>query len=239
MNSWEALMRRHHLGRAIALTALLPLWACANRPDPYMGSAERGQMLTHFDLAVEARGHALNGDVEAFRDASEALAELEPARDLAPELILQLGPMRYEAREGAMAQDAAEAALAAAKVAETCGDCHQANQVGLGDRFTIGGPPPPGSAARHMAGLAWASRLLWDGLIGPSDRTWVAGAEGLAELGVLPEGLPAEMPAGDVRVAGVRLRQLAERAALTRDVDERVEVLGEIWTTCAGCHAGG
>jgi cytochrome c553 len=196
-------------------------------------------MITHFDLAVEARGHALNGDVDAFREAAEELAELEPARDLSPELVLQLGPMRWEAREGANASDAASAAAASARIAKTCGDCHEANAVGLGDRFTIGGPPPPGSAARHMAGLAWASRLLWDGLIGPSDRTWQAGAEGLAELGVLPEGLPADMPAGDVRVAGVRLQQLAERAALTRDVDERVEVLGEIWTTCAGCHAGG
>lgn len=223
----------------ILLTVLLPIWACASRPQPYMGSPERGQMITHFDLAVHARGHVIDGDVRAFRHAAEELAELEPADDLAPEIILQLGPMRYEAREGALARSVEEAALAAAKIARTCGDCHQSAGVGLGDRFTIGGPPPPGSAARHMAGLAWTSRLLWDGLIGPSDRTWTAGAEGLVELGVLPEGLPADLPAGDVRVAGVRLRQLAEKALLTRDPDERVEVLGEIWTTCARCHAGG
>ena len=232
-------MPRRFLKAAVACAALFTMWTCASRPDPYMGSPSRGQMITHFDLALEARGLALNGDVAAFRRASQDLADLEPAHDLSPELILQLGPMRWEAREGAKAESAEEAALAAAKIAQTCGDCHVANDIPLGDRFTIGGPPPPGSAARHMAGLAWASRLLWDGLIGPSDRTWTAGAEGLAELGVLPEGLPADLPAGDVRVAGVRLQQLAERAALTREPEDRVELLAEIWTTCARCHSGG
>ncbi len=227
------------LGRAVALHALVLTLACANRPEPFEGSPSRGQMITHFDLAVEARDHAVRGALDDFRRVARDLAELEPARDLPDELLLQLGPMRYEARAGAEAQSLDEAAVASARIAETCGDCHEANGVGIADRFTIGGPPPPGSAARHMAGLDWASRLLWDGLIGPSDRTWTAGAEGLVELGVLPEGLPAGMPPGEVRVAGVRLRQLAERATLTRDPAVRVEVLGEIWTACAGCHAQG
>lgn len=221
------------------LAAGLVLWACAGRPQPYMGSPSRGQMVRHFDLAVEAGGHAMNGDVEAFRETAEALADLEPAEDLAPELIRQLGPLRWEAREGANAADAGEAALAAARIARTCGRCHEANGVPLGERFTVGGPPPSGSPARHMAGLAWAARLLWNGLVGPSDRTWIAGAEGLTELGLLPEGLPTDLPPGDVRAAGLRLRQLAERATHTREADERVEVLAETWTTCAGCHAKG
>ncbi len=227
---------RRTIGGAAILAAAL-LAACTPRPEPYMGSPERGQMITHFDLAVEARGYALRGDVDAFRDAADDLAALEPARDLSPEVILQLGPMRYEARQAALAETIEEAAMGAARIAETCGNCHEANDVGLGERFTIGGPPPPGSAARHMAGLAWASRLLWDGLIGPSDRTWTAGAEGLAELGVLPEGLPTDLPAGEVRVAGARLQQLAERALLSFEPEDRIQALGEIWTTSAGCHA--
>ncbi len=222
-----------------SFVAVATVAACSARPEPYMGSPSRGQMITHFDLAVDARGYALNGDVDAFRETAEDLAELEPAQDLPPEIILQLGPLRYEAREGANARSVQAAAVASARIAQTCGDCHEANNVPLGDRFTIGGPPPPGSAARHMAGLAWTSRLLWDGLIGPSDRTWTAGAQGLVELGVLPEGLPTDLPPGEARVAGVRLRQLAERALLTYEPDERVEILAEIWTTCAGCHAGG
>jgi len=230
--------RGHAAGAALGLVALAT--ACAgNRPEPFEGSPSRGQMISHFDLAVEARGHVIMGEVGAFRDAVSALSDLEPADDLDATIILQLGPMRWEAREAAMARTVEEAAQGAAKIAATCGECHVANGDPLADRFTIGGPPPPGTAARHMAGLAWASRLLWDGVIGPSDRMWVAGAEGLVELGALPEGLPADLPAGDVRIAGVRLQQLGGRAALLRDTEERIDILAEIWTVCATCHTGG
>jgi cytochrome c553 len=196
-------------------------------------------MISHFDLAVEARGHVISGDLRAFREAVTALSDLEPADDLDAGILLQLGPMRWEARQAATARTVEAAASGAAKIAATCGDCHLANGDPLADRFTIGGPPPPGTAARHMAGLAWASRLLWDGVIGPSDRTWLAGAEGLVELGALPEGLPADLPPGDVRIAGMRLQQLGGRAALLGETQDRVEMLGEIWTVCASCHAGG
>ena len=218
----------------VGLVALVV--GCSTGPDPYMGSPTRGQMLSHFDLALEARSYAIRGDLNSFREATSQLADLEPARDLPAEVLLQLGPMRWEAREAALAETPKEAARASARLAGTCGECHVANDVPLGDRFTLGGPPPAGSTGRHMAGLAWASRLLWDGLIGPSDRTWFTGAEGLIELGALPEGMTTAISPGDVAVAGARLRQLGERATYARDVELRIEVLGDVWTTCAACH---
>ena len=221
----------------LAIVSVVALTACASRPEPFEGSPTRGQMITHFDLALDARELAIGGDVESFRRTSEDLADLDPARDLPAEIILQLGPLRWEAREAGRARTTAEAAVAAAKIAETCGACHESNAVGLGDRFTLGGPPPAGTAGRHMAGLAWASRLLWDGLVGPSDRTWYVGAEGLIELGALPEGLEGVVAPEVVEAASVRIRQLGRNATRARTADQRVEVLGEIWGTCAGCHA--
>lgn len=232
-------MFRKSMRRVAVCGALLVLWACASRPDPYMGSPSRGQMITHFDLALDARQHALFGELDDFRRVADDLAELEPATDLSPEIILQLGPMRWEAREAAQAETIEDASIGAAKIAETCGDCHTANEVPLGERFTLGGPPPPGSPARHMAGLNWASRLLWDGLVGPSDRTWFTGAEGIRELGALPEGLSSGTDQNMVATMGARLRQLGDKAALARSAPERVEVLADIWSTCAGCHTGG
>lgn len=228
---------RAPIGPGLLVPALV-IWvaACASRPEPFEGSPTRGQMLAHFDLALEAREHAIFGDVEAFREASDDLADLDPARDLPPEVTLQLGPMRWEAREATRAGTKQEAAMGAARIAETCGDCHLANAVGLADRFTLGGPPPAGSAARHMAGLAWASRLLWDGLVGPSDRTWYTGAEGLIELGALPEGIEGVVDPTVVRAASARLRRLGRQATEAESSKERVEILGDIWTTCARCH---
>jgi cytochrome c553 len=228
---------RRTAGLTAALTALIVLGdACANRPEPFMGSPTRGQMITHFDLALDARDEAITGDLDAFRRATDDLAQLEPARDLPDELMLQFGPLRWEAREAARAETVEEAARGATEIARTCGDCHRANDVGLGDTFTLGGPPPAGSTGRHMAGLAWASRLLWDGLVGPSDRTWYTGAEGLVELGALPEGLDRQVAAADVEQASARLRQLGRRATEADTPQQRVEVLGDIWATCAGCH---
>ena len=231
-------MFRNPMRVAMVGGTLVALWACSARPDPYMGSPSRGQMITHFDLALDARQHALFGELDDFRRTAEDLAELEPANDLPAEIVLQLGPMRWEAREAALAETIEEASMGAAKIAETCGDCHTANGIPLGDRFTLGGPPPPGSPARHMAGLNWASRLLWDGLVGPSDRTWFTGAEGIKELGALPEGLPTGHDPNAVATMGARLRQLGDRAALARSAEERVDVLADIWATCASCHSG-
>ena len=211
--------------------------ACAGRPEPFMGSPERGQMITHFDLALEARDLAIVGDLPAFRAAAEDLAGLQPARDLPDALWLQFGPMRWEARAAADAGSVEEAARGAAEIARTCGDCHEANAVDLGSRFTLGGPPPAGSERRHMAGLAWASRLMWDGLVGPSERTWYVGAEGLVELGALPEGIEGRVPHHEVEAASERLRGLGGAAAEAVTAAERVDVLADVWSGCAGCHA--
>lgn len=223
--------------RTVGVTGVWVLVAaCASRPEPFMGSPTRGQMLSHFDLALEARGLAIRGDVDEFRRVSADLAELEPAHDLPAEVILQLGPMRWEAREAARARSPEAAARGAAEIARTCGDCHEANEVPLADRFTLGGPPPAGSAGRHMAGLAWASRLMWDGLVGPSDRTWYTGAEGLIELGALPEGIEAYVGTAQVQDASARLRSLGESARTARAADDRVPILADVWSTCADCH---
>lgn len=228
--AWKA------LGATLVAVVVATATACAGRPEPFEGSPTRGQMITHFDLALDARESAILGDVDAFRRAAEDLARLNPARDLPAEVILQLGPMRWEAREAAKAQSTGEAAAGAARVAETCGNCHEANDVGLGERFTLGGPPPAGSTGRHMAGLAWASRLLWDGLVGPSDLTWYTGADGIIELGALPEGLEAVVEARALDEASRRLRELGVRATQAHTPEARIEVLGEIWATCADCH---
>jgi len=222
---------------AVVSVLVMLMLACVTRPQPYQGSPTRGQMISHFELALHARSFAILGRVGDFRRVAEALADLEPAHDLPAEVILQLGPMRWEAREGARASTIEEAATATARVAQTCGDCHTANDVPLADRFTVGGPPPAGSGERHMIGLAWTSRLLWDGLIAPSNRTWYAGAEALMELGALPRGLDGHLSPGRLEAASRLLGGLGEEALRTDDPDERVRIAARIWSTCAGCHA--
>ena len=167
-----------------SVTLILALLAaCSTAPPPYMGSPERGQMLAHFDLAVEMRGYAIHGDLERFRETAARLDDLDPADDLSPDVILQLGPMRWEARAGASARSIEDAARATAEVARTCGDCHLANEVALAGDFVLTMPSPRDDAQRHMAGLEWVTGLLWEGLVAPSEAAWAVGAEGLREAG--------------------------------------------------------
>lgn len=217
--------------------ALLAVAGCSTAPQPFMGSPERGQMGAHFDLAVQMRGAAIDGDLPRFRGAAQELADLDPARDLSPEVHLQLGPMRWEARAGADARTAEAAAQATAEVARTCGDCHRANNVVLGDRLVVTTPPPNEDADRHMSGLAWVTRLLWQGLIVPSDAAWAVAAESLTEPGALSEELLSGLPAREVQLASERLQRLGREASGATEPDDRVRALGEIWAVCSGCHA--
>ena len=212
--------------------AVLLLAGCSTAPEPYMGSPARGQMQAHFDLAVEMRGYAIHGDLERFRATAHDLAELDPARDLSSDLMLQLGPMRWEARAGADARTTEAAARATAEVARTCGECHRANDVALSDRVVVTPPALDDDTNRHMTGLAWVTGLLWEGLIVPSDAAWAVGAEALIDYGVLLE----ETPARDLRLASGSLRRLGREASGATEPEDRVRALGDIWATCSGCH---
>lgn len=230
------MIESRHLGKLLSLTAVLVGVGCAAAPEPFMGSPTRGQMIAHFDLAIELRGHAIRGDLQRFRSTAQDLADLDPARDLPTDVILQLGPMRWEAQAGASARTNEAAAQAAAEVARTCGDCHLANDAGLGDRFVAAAPQPSEDTERHMAGLAWTSRLLWEGLAGPSDRAWAAGADALMTGGALPDELLRALPDRDVQFASDRLQRLGREAAEAQEPEYRVRALGEIWATCSECH---
>ncbi len=121
------------------------------------------------------------------------------------------------------------AALAVADVAGQCGACHRAAGVDLGDRFVIGGVSAREGTGAHMARQSWISRLLWDGLVGPSNRTW---AEGASQLQVIPD-LPDDAWEAD---AWLELRRLGQSAEAARTRTDRVRALGQIWGACADCH---
>jgi len=193
-------------------------------------------MIAHFDYATDLRGYAIHGDLQRFRATAQALADLDPAEDLPPEIILQLGPMRWEAQAGASARTNEAAAQAAAEVARTCGDCHAANDVPLRDRFVVMQRPPADDMRRHMAGLAWTTLLLWEGLVGPSDEAWTAGAESLERGGALPDEMLASIPEDEVRFASDRLGRLAREGLAAHRPDDRVRTLAEVWAACSECH---
>lgn len=218
--------------------SLAGLPAC--RPGPAASTASPVQegMFAHFALARDLRVHALNGDLEAFRDVAGDLARAEDTWGLAPGTRPYLEAMREVARRGAAARRPDEATQTAASVAAACGACHLAADATLGGRFQVAPPLLDDPATRHVSFLAWASRLLWDGLLGPSERLWHAGSAALADSDGVPPPRSGRVTEEEVATASGALVELARQASATDDPGGRAAVLGRIWEVCAGCHAG-
>ncbi len=85
-----------------------------------------------------------------------------------------------------------------------------------------------------MAAHQWAVARMWEGVIGPNDERWNAGAKALQRA---PLTIAAET--GELGIADdvVLIRLYARRAIVTRAMSERAELFGQLLGTCARCHA--
>ena len=128
------------------------------------------------------------------------------------------------------------AALAVSAIGRACGDCHQS--LGLSTIPTSEEPAPPaGTVGDYMRLHQWASDRMWDGLIGPSDTSWNAGAQALATP-LSPDSIPETImvkPGMDALVE--RIGQLSKAAAEPNlPGPTRQRIYGEFLGSCARCH---
>ena len=218
------------------LTALAALTACQPAPPLSVRSPVQTAMFQHFALARSMRTLTVNGDLEGLRATADSLARLEDAWGLPPGSSPHVEAIHSAARRGAAAESPEQAAESVAEVARACGDCHLATDSDLGQRFQVATPRTEDPAIRHINLLSWASRLMWDGLVGPSDRMWETGAEALSSADGLPAPRAVDVPRRELERADDALRVLAEQAVAATDPGERTRVLSRLWTMCAECH---
>lgn len=231
-----AIRRSSFAARALA-AATLALGACQPSPAPTTTSPVQSTMYRHFAVARDMRSLAVTGDLEQLRTDAEALTVTEETWGLPPGSGDYLARMRSAASGVAKATDLEGAAVAVAQVARTCGECHLAKDADLGQRFQVAQPLVNDPATRHVNYLSWASRLLWNGLLGPSDRLWGIGAGALADLESIPEPSAPVVPAEEAERARHRLAELGAEAVTQDDPVSRATTLGRIWAVCGGCHS--
>jgi cytochrome c553 len=78
---------------------------------------------------------------------------------------------------------------------------------------------------------------MWQGLIGPSEERWLAGARALTTVRLTIVAQSAT-PASKLDLDDLaRIRLYATRAATAMPSDARAELFGTLLTTCAHCHA--
>lgn len=225
--------------RRLSLFAVLLLLAgctSASPPADQMVSPVQEQMFRHFALARDLRSLAVAGDLDGIAETAEELADSEETWGLPPGSDAYLAEVRAAARRAADATELEDASHAVAELAATCGTCHLANETDLGARLQTSAPYLGDPDIRHQNYLSWASRLLWDGLVGPSERTWSTGAGALADEDAYPRPAAEHVPEVANREAAETLREIGVRAVTAEDVETRTDLLARFWTTCAGCH---
>jgi hypothetical protein len=182
------------------------------------------QAIAHSDLTrAHGEAHEL-----ARVDEPEALPAWRPYFD----------SIRDAARQIELAGNVIGAAQLTAGLGRRCARCHEAIRAHI--VFPAEPPPPVDPHARlvtDMLGHQWAAVQLWQGLIGPDEDRWAAGAQQLttAPLDIVAQSVTPRAPIEVDDVA--RLRMYATRALHTGPQDARAELFGTMLATCAHCHA--
>jgi cytochrome c553 len=197
------------------------------------------RMAGHFHDSVRLKDAVIAGELPEVHASARRLVErTDPYPDRWRPFVTSNVAF---ARAALAAKDLRVAALAAAGLARTCGDCHA--NLGAGPNFD---PPHdvPGSAphdrVQHMQRHQWAADRMWEALISRSEYAWMAGAVMLTDAPLHRDDLTQDVELPDeVLKLNDQVHALGVTASTTVAWDARAEVYGQFLTTCATCHKGG
>lgn len=227
------------------VAAVLALSACqieardtAPAPGPTLAEAVRAahlRMHVRFAAAERLELAIAHSDLERARAEARTLAEIDD-----PDVLPVWRPYLASIREAALQIEAAPGVVGAArltaKLGRSCARCHEA--IGARIVFPAEPPPPPDPRlAVQMVSHQWAAAQMWQGLIGPSDARWLAGAHELtrAPLHIVAQAVTPESELDIDDVARIRL--YARRAETAGSQSARADLFGTLLATCAHCHS--
>jgi hypothetical protein len=196
------------------------------------------RMQDHFTAVTQIADAVVDGDLDAARETAVSFLE-HRSEGLPPGWPEHVARMRDAAQRVVDADELDAAAAATGTMLASCGSCH----VALGARpqfLPTHEPTPRDTAAGEMERHQWALARLSEGLIGPSDEMWLAGAERLVVSPVCATAAAKEV--GDpvaVRKMAQRFDELAGRTRRTSELEGRGRLYGEMLSTCAACHRSG
>jgi cytochrome c556 len=208
-------------------------------PEPPESEELPDLMKDHFSLASQARDAVVRGRLEQAEGPLVWLGQHALAKDMPSTWRLHVERMQQAARRALTEGTLASAGQAIGATAAECGACH--TMVHRGPKFEpsdfndLRESDTKGARAElqeRMHGHLWAIERMWEGLVGPSDDAWRAGAETLRE----GQGHPRVAKAASKRLELVR--SLGGEARDVTDGAGRAAIYGRILAECGGCHAG-
>ena len=169
------------------------------------------------------------GDLDASHAAAASLVEYVTANEH-PDPRSKVGEMVEAARRVEAARALPEAAQSFALLSEKCGACHAAFH---GPRSVPGAAPTDTAAlGPRMRRHEWGAARLWEGLVAPSNEAWSSGARVLSDA---PLGSEGSVGNDDGHLAAM-VHDLGLKAATSKEMGDRVQIYGQLLTTCATCH---
>ena len=204
----------------------------ADRKDPEGGSLRQRLMKSHFNQTAAIREAVISGKIGKAVRPADALTDMEGVETLPKQWqvsVKQLQGASKRIREGSNIQ---EVAAATADIGRACATCHAAVS---GPKIKVGDPPAQSDKmADRMKRHMWATERLWEGIYGPSDAAWKAGAAAL-EMDSFPKQTIAK---GGVHAhsSAARFSKLSKSAANNKTGEQRAKLYSQLLTTCAPCH---
>jgi cytochrome c553 len=201
------------------------------------GDGDIPEMHRNLSRTVDIQTGVIEGDLARAREAASWLISRRGQTPFPPEAQVYEEEMLGYAALIAEARDLRIVATQTGNLAAACGSCHGA--LNGGPRFVVGSDAPGGETQEaHMVRHLWAADRMWEGLVGPSEEVWLAGAQALAKTEpALAKTFRASMPPGELEGFLQEVKVLANEALSAIGQAERADVYGRMLYTCNRCHA--
>jgi cytochrome c553 len=193
-------------------------------------------MTEHFVRANQLYAAVVAGHLDSVRLRAQAILSRETGEGLPARSMAHLDELRAFTSLAVRAPDVESAAGAVARVAAACGNCHAFLRRGP-EYGATAAPPADTDVASRMRRHRWAADRLWEGLIGPSDEAWRAGAQVLRDAALYTDALTHDVTKYEqVTKLAWTVHENGARSDITTDRHVRADLYGQLLGTCARCH---
>lgn len=195
----------------------------------------QARMFRHFGQAHRIQAAAIFGRHDLAKEAAARMRSDTPV----PGLPTDSEPYSQSLYESAARVEYSRypevLPALAAQMADDCGSCHEAFDVG--PLFGVGVVEDSPELKQHMQVHSWASERMWEGLVSRSEESWQAGVQALSGHRIEPdEYVPAVKHRGTAFMLSSRAHYLAESSAQLTTWEERVGLFSRLSETCYECH---
>ncbi len=209
----------------------------AQEPGPAREAVVR-HMHEHVNSVNDIRTAIIAGRLAGVREPANWLANHETVDGLPGNWRAFVTAFREQAVRVERAQSLVAAAMATSNLALTCAGCHAANDVKIEFERVEKPPNDLDDIATHMQRHRWAADRMWEGLYGPSERSWNEGVDMLLDVPLQPAEIKGTHGAshGELGPMAREVHLLGSRGIGAHLPEQRVQIYSHYLSLCASCH---